>query len=153
MTLFAAIETGDLSVLQQALQRNPDLDELGPERITPLIAAAGRGSLPMVEALLAAGAEPEWRDATGETAMLKAAANGHLEVARLLAKTASADDRQLASSFLNAFGASHAPEFQYSGDGLHRKAVEVAARAAHFVGHDEPLDRLERVERSEKKRR
>jgi hypothetical protein len=71
-------------------------------------------------------------------------------------KTASEDDRALANSFLKAFGAAHADEFHYRGPpreaesgGLKRKAVKVVARAANFVGDEEPLQRLERVERAE----
>jgi ankyrin repeat protein len=150
MTLFEAAESGDVAKLKAALADASDVNALGDEKKTPLIVAAARGWLEGVQLLLEAGAEPEWRDAVEETALLKAAANGHLEVARLLAKTASEDDRALASSFLKAFGASHAPEFQYEGPGaLQRKAVQVVARAANFVGDEDPLMRVERQERAE----
>lgn len=149
MTLFEAVESGDLAVVKAALASAADVNELGAERKTPLIEAAGRGHLEICRALLEAGAEPEWRDDASETALLKAAANGHLEVARLLSPTASEDDRDLARSFLKAFGASHSPDFHYDGSSLKRKAVEVAARAANFVGDGDPLERLDRVARSE----
>ncbi len=149
MTLFEAVQSTDVNEVKAALGATSDVNVLGPEKRTPLIEAAGLGLLEVVELLLAAGAEPAWRDETDETALLKAAANGHLEVARRLAPGASEDDRALASSFLKAFGASHAPDFQYDGSNLKRKAVEVAARAANFVGNEDPLARLDRVVRSE----
>ncbi len=149
MTLFDAVETGNVAEVKAALAGTPDVNQLGPGRATPLIIAAGLGSLELVKLLLDAGAEPRWRDDSDETALLKAAANGHLEVARLLSPHAEDEERELARSFLAAFGASHAPEFHYDGGALKRKAVEVAARAASFVGHEDPLARVERTARAE----
>lgn len=149
MTLLEAVERGELEAFKTALATATDLNQLGEGRRTPLILAAGAGRLAMVQALLEAGAETEWRDDTDETAMLKAAANGHRGIAQLLAPYASEDDRGLASSFLKAFGASHGPEFQQDAPSLKRKAVEVAARAANFVGDEDPLSRLQRLERAE----
>jgi ankyrin repeat protein len=141
VTLFDAVESGDLAHLKAALASATDVNALGADQRTPLLEG--------VTLLLEHGAEPEWRDGTDETAMLKAAANGHADVARLLSKSASDDDKSLASSFLNAFGAAHAPEYKYDGSSLKRKVAEVAARAANFVGDEEPLARVERVERAE----
>jgi ankyrin repeat protein len=149
VTLFDAVESGDLAHLKAALASATDVNALGADQRTPLIEAAARGWLEGVTLLLEHGAEPEWRDGTDETAMLKAAANGHADVARLLSKSASDDDKSLASSLLNAFGAAHAPEYKYDGSSLKRKVAEVAARAANFVGDEEPLARVERVERAE----
>lgn len=149
MTLHEAVEAGDLSALEAGLDAGADVNELDGERRTPLIVAAGLGHLSLVQRLLERGAEPEWRDGTEETALLKAAANGHREVVALLLPLASEDDRDLARSFLAAFGQAHGPEVQYDGSSLKRKAVEVAARAADFVGHASPQERLQRVERSE----
>lgn len=149
MTLLEAVESGDVAAVKAALASKPDVNQLGAGKITPLIIAAGRGQLEVVKLLLDAGAEARWRDDTDETALLKAAANGHLEVARVLSPHADDDERELARSFLGAFGASHAPEFHYDGGGLKRKVAEVAARAANFVGHEDGLERLERNRRAE----
>jgi len=149
MTLFEAVESGDVAQVKTALETTKDVNQLGAEKRTPLITAAERGLTEIVQVLLGAGAEPEWRDATDETALLKAAANGHLAVARLLTATASEDDRALATSFLKAYGASHAPDYQYDGSSLKRKAVEVAARAANFIGDEDPLARVDRQNRAE----
>ncbi|MBL8916069.1 MAG: ankyrin repeat domain-containing protein [Archangium sp.] len=161
MTLFEAAECGDLSLLKAALKSAPDVNAIGDEKKTPLILAAARGWVDGVKLLLAAGAEHAWRDASDETALLKAAANGHLEAARVLAPMASEDDKALANSFLKAFGASHAPEFSYddgrlggagageTASGLKKKAVQVVARAANFIGDEDPLQRVERQQRAE----
>jgi hypothetical protein len=148
MSLFDAIASEDSASITAALAAASDVNELGPGRTTPLIEAARRGLDLAVKQLLDAGAEPSWRDDEQETALLKAAANGHPKVVALLAPLATEDDRDLATSFLAAFGHSHAPEYQYDPSRLHQKVVEVAARAANFVGHDDPLRRLERNERS-----
>ena len=150
MTLYEAVESGDVAQVKAALATAPDVNMLGPDKRTPLIEAAGQGQLEVVQLLLAAGAEPMCRDASDETALLRAAANGHLAVARLLAPYADAEEKALASSFLNVGQTMLAPEAQPQEPGLKRKAVELAARAAGFVGHDDGLERLERIERSEK---
>lgn len=148
MSLFEAIAAKNLEALVKALPSN-DVNEVGDGKTTPLIEAAKTGFLEGVKRLLAAGAEPDWRDDQQETALLKAAANGHAQVAAVLMPHASDDDRDMAKQFLAAFGASHAPEFQYETSPLHRSLVEKAARAANFVGHEEPLKRIERQERAE----
>lgn len=150
MTLYEAVESGDVSQVKAALAEGPDVNMLGPDRRTPLIEAAGRGELEMVQLLLAAGAEPRFRDAIDETALLRAAANGHLAVARVLSPLADDEERSLARSFLAASGQTHAPDEVKEDDSFKRKAVDLAARAAGFVGHDDPLERLDRLERAEK---
>lgn len=149
MSLLDAIASEDRAAIAAAVKATRDVNELGPGRTTPLIEAARRGLDDVVAQLLAAGAEPSWRDDEQETALLKAAANGFPRVVALLSPHATDDERDLARSFLAAFGQSHAPEYQYEPSSLHQKAVEVAARAAKFVGHDDPLERLERQERSQ----
>lgn len=149
MTLFEAIESGDLAVLRSAIEHTNDLNVLGPGRTTPLIEAAAIGWLEAVELLLQAGAEPTWKDEAEETALLKAAANGHARVVSLLSPLATDEDQDLARAFLAAFGASHAPDFHYDENRLKKKAVELAARAANFVGNEDPLNRVNRVTRAE----
>ncbi len=149
MTLDEAVEAGDVAAVTSALDGGADVNALGPGKRTPLIVAAGQGRLDLVALLLERGAEPQWRDASDETALLKAAANGHAQVVAALLPLAPEDDQDLARSFLAAYGKAHGPEVQYDGGGLKRKAVEVAARAADFVGHASPQQRVERVERAE----
>jgi hypothetical protein len=149
MTLYEAVEAGDAAQVQAALKSAKDVNQLGPDNRTPLIVAAAAGRADLVKLLLAAGAEPSWKDAEAETALLKAAANGHREVAALLIDSAPEDEADMARAFLAAYGKSHGPEYQVDESSLKRKAVEVAARAANFVGHEAGLDRVERVERAE----
>ena len=152
MDLFAAVASGNPAQLRAALAAGGDVNVLGPGRGTPLIAAAAAGWLEGVGLLLAAGAEPTWKDDSGETAYLKAAANGHRAVVSRLEAHADDDERDLGRAFLAAFGASHGPEYQYEPGRLRQAAVEVAARAADFVGHEDPLRRVERAQRSTRKK-
>jgi ankyrin repeat protein len=149
MTLYEAVEAGDVAQVKAALKTARDVNELGPESRTPLIVAAAAGRADLVKLLLDAGAEPSWKDAETETALLKAAANGHREVVAQLIDLAPEDERDLARSFLAAYGKSHGPEYQVDESSLKRKAAEVAARAANFVGHQAGQDRVDRVERAE----
>jgi hypothetical protein len=149
MTLYEAVQAGDADAVQAALATARDVNMLGPGDRTPLIEAAAAGRADLVRLLLDAGAEPGWKDAEAETALLKAAANGHRAVVTLLIDLASEDERDLARAFLAAHGQSHGPEYQVDEAGFRRSAVEVAARAASFVGHGAPLERVERVERAE----
>jgi hypothetical protein len=149
MSLLDAVASQNLETIQKALSAARDVNELGPGRTTPLIEAARRGMSHAVKLLLASGAEPTWRDDEQETAILKAGANGHREVVAILEPHSSEEERDLANSFLAAYGASHAPEYQYDPSHLHKKVVEVAARAANFVGHEDPMKRLARNERAQ----
>ena len=152
MTLFDALETRSAKVLKEALLAKGDVNALGPGKTTPLIEAARNGWTEGVELLLEAGAEPSWRDEADETALLKAAANGHRAVVHLLEGLAGDEEQALAEAFLAAFGSSSAPEYEYDESRLKRKAVEVAARAADLLGHAEPARRVERVARAESRK-
>ncbi len=149
MTLFEAITTGDLEAVQVALAETKDVNQVGGEGRTALIEAAALGRVDVIRLLLKAGAEPGWKDDTDETAILKAGANGHPEAVRALELHASDDEKDMAHAFLAAYGKSTGPEYQYDVSRLQRKVADVAARAANFVGHEEPLKRLERAARAE----
>ncbi len=151
MGLLPLIEAGDVSGVKAVLAKGADANEVLPGGSTPLIEAAARGSVELVRVLLAAGAEPFLKDDADETALLKAAANGHALVVEVLNPFAEADERDMAQAFLKSVGQSHAPEFSYRvPSDLERTAAGVAARAAKFVGHDSPAERLDRVDRAEK---
>jgi ankyrin repeat protein len=148
--LFEAVRAVDLARVESALKAHPDVNAVGEARTTPLIEAARRGSAAVVKRLLAAGAEASWRDDDDETALLKAAANGHREVVALLLPLGSEDERDLARSFLAAFGHSHGPEYRFDEDTMKTRFAEVSARTAEFFGDAEPARRLERLARAKK---
>lgn len=72
--LIAAIDQGDSAALQKALENKPDLEPAcDPYAICkPLALAASHGDLAMVKMLLAAGADPNGRNAYGDTAFMVA---------------------------------------------------------------------------------
>jgi hypothetical protein len=151
MSLYEAVVARRTAAIEAALTAGEDVNQLGEHGRTPLIAAAEAGDAALVGRLLEAGAEPAWRDGDDETALLKAAANGHARVVALLGPYASDDERALAGSFLSAAGST--PEAPPSTieppSGLQRAAATAAARAAGFFGDTATASRLERAERSE----
>ena len=162
MTLYDAVEAGDLKAAKKQIAAGEDVNQQGPGDKTPLIEAARVGNLAMVELLLEAGAEPMLKDGEQESAVLKAAANGHHDVCELLLPLASEDERGMAAAFLGAVGKTNgpnelpAPEKDFLGlkakaEDLTRKAAVYGARAAKFVGYDKPAERIERVERAEER--
>ncbi len=162
MTLFEAVRSGDVAAVKKLLKSARDVNEQGPENRTPLIEAAAAGRADLVKLLLDAGADATLKDDTPESAILKAGANGHANVVALLDGVSLSDDRDMARSFLKAHGISVDKAFVYDPaalhpetapeepGALHQKAVDVAARAANFFGHEDPLKRLERSRKSKK---
>ena len=71
-------------------------------------------------------------------------------MARVLSPHAEDEERELARSFLASAGMTELPTQHEEASSLKRKAADFVARAANFVGHDEALGRVERVERAEK---
>jgi ankyrin repeat protein len=162
VTLYEAVEAGDLKAAKKALADGEYVNQVGALDKTPLIEAARMGNLALVKLLLEAGAEPMLKDAEQETAVLKAAANGHRAVCDLLLPHASEDERGMAQAFLGAVGRTDgpnelpAPEPDFLGlkakaEDLTRKAAVYGARAAKFVGYDKPAERIERIERAEER--
>lgn len=161
MTLIEAILAGDADAVAQRLDAGDDVNMLGDNATTPLIEAARLGSEELVEVLLSAGAEPFMKDAEQETALLKAAANGHKAVCALLVDAATDDERDMARAFLSAYGKTDGPKelppppgflgFRKKIADFKKNAAVIGARAARFVGYEEPADRIEMIERAEKR--
>lgn len=161
MTLFEAVDAGDAEAVVERLEAGDDVNLLGDNGTTPLIEAARQGHADVVEVLLAGGAEAFLKDGEQETALLKAAANGHRDVCALLVSLASDDERGMAEAFLGAFGKTDGPQMAPPPEGflgirkkldtLKKRAGVLGARAAKFVGYDEPAERVERVERAEQR--
>lgn len=85
--LHAAVLSSRLPVLELLLEREPELiDAVNKERQTALHLAAQfrSGDRPMIEKLLAAGAQPEQRDRMGQTPIILAAAFNTASVLKAL---------------------------------------------------------------------
>lgn len=82
--LRAAIAAADLDAVRQALQAGAGVNRRDPLGRTPLMLAARAGAGPVVELLLAQGAQPGDRDARGWTAADHAQAAGRAELAERL---------------------------------------------------------------------
>ena len=155
MALVEAIKAGNATQAKELLLKGADANELGPDGTTPLIEAAGAGRLDLVSLLLAAGAEPMLRDAAQETALLKAAANGHREVCAVLAPLASPDERDTATAFLAALGQRveaerSIDEVSQFRSNVRRNRAEAGALVSKVLGNENPAKRLERIDRAEK---
>lgn len=151
MTLFDAIRANDLPSAKRLLQSGADANASGEDGLTPLIDAAGRGLEPFVLLLMNAGADPRLRDVIEDSAVLKAAVNGHSKIVALLAPHSDRDDVAQAYAFLRANGTvatEMRADFE-AADSFQRRLVGTAARAAEFFGHEEPQRRMERLERAE----
>ncbi|MEZ5594543.1 MAG: ankyrin repeat domain-containing protein [Gammaproteobacteria bacterium] len=89
-----AIQHNDISTLQTMLARMTVVDQPTLHGKTALMAAAMQGKLQLVQALLAAGADPNARNQNGGTPLLYAMAGGSLAVTRhLLAAGAQINQR------------------------------------------------------------
>lgn len=98
MTLFDAIEHGDLKTLRNLMRQGVDLHQVDEESgAAPLAVAAGSGHLPIVRLLLRAGADPDWG---GSVTPLEAATlEGHIEVAQELIAAYADVNRPVADGF------------------------------------------------------
>ena len=155
MTIFEAVQSGEVEQVKDRIKAGDDVNALGPDDVTPLMVAALAGYDPIVEVLLYAGAEPALTDRVGETALMKAAANGHREVFKRLEPLASPDDADQAHAFLAAVGMTHAPEKEIEERfaKLKGSVARAGAKASAFVGHENPQNRVDRIERAEKKKK
>lgn len=159
------MQRGDEAEVQRLLDEGVDVNELGPEQRTPLIEAAALGQVALLRLLLKRGAEPAWKDAMEETALLKAAANGQRAAYEVLWPLASDEERGLAKAFLSASGLTWDvappapppdPREPEKKDRFGRAVATAAARVSKFFGdevHAERLDRLERAEELDPKKR
>jgi hypothetical protein len=155
MDLFAAVRSGELSQVKEALGAGADPNALDKDNVTPLMLAAEKGHDAIVEALLYAGAEPALKDRIGETALMKAAANAHREVFKRLEPLGSQDEADEARALMAAYGMTHAPEKEIEERFAKLKsgAARAGAKASSFFGRDDPQNRVDRIDRAEKKKK
>jgi uncharacterized protein len=72
INLHRAVQIGDLDQIERNLYWKADVNELGPDGLTPLQLAAQKGNLVTCKILLQHGADLEKRDSQGHTALTKA---------------------------------------------------------------------------------
>ena len=154
MTLLEAVTAGDHKAVREILDQGTFADEGGTDGMTPLMVAASRGDEGMVRLLLYYGADAGLRDRVDETALLKAAANGHGSVFNVLAPLARPDDVDLARAFLRNAGIDPAtlpagPPREEVPSKTDRALATAAARVSSFFGNEDPEKRLARAERAE----
>lgn len=85
MELHAAVVTNNLDVIRKHIEAGSDLNVSEPSRASsPLISAAFMGNTEAANLLIEAGANLNYKNADGSTALHTAAAFGKTEVAKLL---------------------------------------------------------------------
>lgn len=82
--LYAAVWNGDLAAIDLLIRHGARVDDDSAEGVTPFFEAIGWSRFEAAGALLAAGADPDFRDAKGRTALhlmlKKGSAAGHFEM-------------------------------------------------------------------------
>jgi len=83
--LHSAVVTEDLEVIRQHIKAGSDLNILEPSReSSPLITAAALGKTEAAEILIKGGADLNYQNVDGSTALHTAAAFGNTEIAKIL---------------------------------------------------------------------
>jgi ankyrin repeat protein len=80
----AAARVGDLETLERALGAGVPVESTSPRSDSLRMVASCHGHVSLVRALLARGANPDTRDARGQTALASAAFKGLVDVAEVL---------------------------------------------------------------------
>jgi len=102
VTFGSRLESGDIAQLRAWLDEGLDPDFLADRIGTGLMIAAWRGDIPMMELLLARGADVNKANALGERALMHAAWRGHADAVKwLVAKGARVDNDPLHWSALH----------------------------------------------------
>ncbi len=98
MTVFDAIENGDLRSLRKLMRSGIDLEQVDEDSgAAPLALAAECGHVDVVKVLLRAGVDPDWGGAT--TPLEAAALEGHVDVADILIRAQADVNRPVADGF------------------------------------------------------
>lgn len=152
MTLFDAIENGDLRTIRKLMRSGLDLEQVDESSgATPLAAAAEGGRLDVVRILLRAGVDPDWGGAT--TPLDAAVLNGRLEVAATLIEAGADVNRPVADGstpLIAAAATGHLELVQLllaagANPAVADDAGESALSLAEKKGHEEVVEALRRV--------
>lgn len=85
LALLEAVEKGDFSAMQAALDKGADINAKDVyQEDTALISAAKRGYIEIARELIKKGAVLNGRERYGATALMHASAEGHMDIARIL---------------------------------------------------------------------
>jgi ankyrin repeat protein len=84
VTIFEAIENGDVNQVQAAIEGGADVNAKNRCRETPLHEAAQQGNDAVVQLLISKGADVNATDERGWTSLHKAAKKGNVDVVKLL---------------------------------------------------------------------
>jgi ankyrin repeat protein len=91
--LFQAVEENNVDLLNKAIKEGAYVDTVsGIDHYTPLIHAAEKGHLKVVNALIGSGANVNATSKDGKTALIAAAEKGHLKVVNALIKAGAKVD-------------------------------------------------------------
>lgn len=103
ITLFLAVQRGDLDQLERHIHWGTDIDAVLPNGQYPLHVATEKGRIILVKTLLKHGAGIDRLTSNGESALELAVLSGRIEIAEiLLAKGATLDPSQLMLRAANA---------------------------------------------------
>lgn len=95
MALIVAAAKGDVSMVERRLSNRSKVDSRDALRRTPLMYASWNGYTDLCSRLIAAGANPEFRDRDGNNAFDYAAGRGLVDALKyLLTRTRMEDDKQ-----------------------------------------------------------
>lgn len=92
LSLYRAIQLGDLNQIQRHLYWGTDVNQTDPAGDTPLHVAARQGEVAIAEILLGGGARLEVQDRQGHTPLQVALRSGKVEVAQLLVRRGAVVD-------------------------------------------------------------
>jgi ankyrin repeat protein len=152
MTLFDAIENGDLRTLRKLMRSGIDLEQVDEASgAAPLALAAEGGRLDAVRILLRSGVDPDWGGAT--TPLEAAVVEGRLQVAAALIEAGADVNRPVADGFtplITAASTGHLDLVRLlleagANPGVLADEGESALSLAKKKGHREVVEALERA--------
>ena len=82
--LCRAIDKGNVGKVKEILKKNPASANVGDEKTKPLMVAAGKNRLRIVELLIKSQANVNFKSSKEASALTFAVSNNHLKIARLL---------------------------------------------------------------------
>jgi len=94
ISLYRAIQGGDLDQIKRHVYWGTDINQLDPQGDRPLHAAARRGRVIIARELLKNGADPNAANQAGQTPLLVALTEGKTQLAEVLIQEGATDDPQ-----------------------------------------------------------